>query len=342
MKAVLVHDYGGIDKLRHEETPTPKPGHGQILIRMRMAAVNHFDHDIREGISQIERPLPHVLGVEGVGEVEEVGEGVTRVAPGDRVVPYNLFCGRCRPCLAGLENICLGNRKLGVNEWGTYAQYVRVGEQHVVPVPDGLSIEKAAASPICFGTAWQMTVALGRIQAGEDVLINAIGSGVGSSALQIAKLHGARVIASAGSQAKLERAIAMGADAGIDYTRQNLAAEVRRLTDGKGADLAIESVGGEVLTESLDALRHGGRLVTCGAHAGETVPLDVIDLFRKQITIHGNHYAPRLQVAHVLKLVAEGKLAPAIHATFDLADVQDAARATADRSVFGKMLLRIP
>jgi NADPH:quinone reductase-like Zn-dependent oxidoreductase len=274
--------------------------------------------------------------------VAEVGEGVTAVKPGDRVVPYNLFCGRCHTCLAGLENICLGNRKLGVNEWGTYAQYVKVGEHHVVPIPDGLPFELAAATPICFGTAWQMTVALGRIQAGEDVLVNAVGSGVGSSALQIAKLHGARVIASAGSDAKLERARAMGADATINYSRRSIAEEVMRLTDGKGADLVIESVGGEVLVESLKAVRHAGRLVTCGAHAGEHIDLDVIELFRKQITVQGNHYAPRRQVAHVLKLVAEGRLKPAIYRTFALEDVAEAARAMADRSVFGKMLLAVP
>jgi NADPH:quinone reductase-like Zn-dependent oxidoreductase len=339
MRAVVVRQYGGIEQLRYEEIPTPKPGFGEILVAIRAAAVNHFDHDIREGISGIRQDLPHILGVEGAGEVEAIGEGVTSVKPGDRVIPYNLFCGRCRTCLSGLENICLRGIKLGVNAWGTYADYVKVGEHHVVRIPDGLSFEIAAASPVCFGTAWQMTVALGRIQAGEDVLINAVGSGVGSSALQIAKLHGARVIATAGSDAKLERARAMGADETVNYSRESIADAVLRLTDGKGADLVIESVGGAVLTDSLKALRFAGRLVTCGAHAGEQVPLDVIDLFRKQITIHGNHYAPRLQIAHVLGLVAQGRLKPVIYGTYPLSAVQDAARATADRSVFGKMVL---
>ena len=339
MKAVVLREHGGVEVLRIEQIAPPRPGHGEILIRLHAAAVNHFDHDIREGTSRIAHPWPHIPGVEGAGEVVELGAGVTRVAVGDRVIPYNPFCGTCRPCLAGLENLCLRGIKLGVNAWGTYAEFIRVGQDHVVPIPPGLPMEVAAAAPTCFGTAWQMAVTLGRIGAGQDVLVNAAGSGVGSSAIQIARLHGARVIATAGSDAKLERALALGADGVINYERQPLAQEVLRLTDGKGADLVIESVGGRVLAESLEAVAVGGRLVTCGAHAGETVPLDVVSLFRRQITVQGNHYAPRREIAHVLRLVAAGRLRPVLHATYPLDAVQQAARATADRSLFGKLVL---
>lgn len=339
MKAVVMREHGGIEVLRLEDVPTPQPRHGEILVRLHAAAVNHFDHDIREGISRIEHSWPHIPGVEGAGEVVEIGAGVTRVAVGDRVIPYNPFCGTCRACLSGLENLCLGGMKLGVNTWGTYAEFIRVGQDHIVPIPPGLDMEIAAATPTCFGTAWQMSVTLGCIVAGEDVLVNAAGSGVGNSAIQIARLHGARVIATAGSDAKLARAAEMGADAVINYESQPLAQEVLRLTGGKGADLVIESVGGSVLTQSLQAVAVGGRLITCGAHAGETVPLDVISLFRRQIRIQGNHYAPRREIAHVLRLVSDGLLTPMVHATFPLAEVQAAARATADRSLFGKLIL---
>ncbi len=340
MKAIVIREHGGIDKLSYEDVATPEPGHGEVLVQIRAAGVNHFDHDIREGISGIVHDLPHVPGIEGVGEIAAVGPGATGVAVGDRVaVNFMQICGQCTMCLSGLDGVCAAGRRMGVTRWGSYAEYVVCDATGVVALPAGLSFETAAASMLCFSTAWHMTVSLGGVTAGCDVLVNAAGSGVGSSAIQVAKLHGARVIASAGSDAKLAQARDLGADEVINYTTQDLAAEVLRLTGDKGADLIIESIGGEVLTQSIDAAAVNGRLVTCGAHAGERVELNVIELFRKHMRLQGSHYASKREVAHVLGLVAEGKLTPVIHDTFALADARAAAELAANRSFFGKMVL---
>ena len=340
MEAVVIRQHGGIDKLLYTDVATPQPGTGEVVVRVRAAGINHFDHDIREGISGITHALPHVPGIEGAGEVAAVGAAVAGIAVGDRVaVNFMQVCGHCAMCLSGLDGVCQAGRRMGVTRWGSYAEYVLCDATGVIPLPPGLAFETAAASMLCFGTAWHMTVTLGQVSAGMDVLVNAAGSGVGSSAIQVAKLHGARVIASAGSGAKLELATQLGADAVVNYTAQDLAQEVLRLTAGKGADLIIECVGGAVLSHSIDAAAVNGRLITCGAHAGEHIDLNVIELFRKHMRLQGSHYASKLEVGHVLGLVADGKLSPVIHATYALADVKEAAVLAANRSFFGKMVL---
>ncbi len=284
--------------------------------------------------------MPHVPGVEGVGEVAEVGEGVGAARVGERVaVHFYQSCGTCRMCLAGLDGVCLTGERVGVTVWGAYAEYVKCRADNLIALPDGLAFEDAAASLICLSTAWHMAVALGRIKAGDDVLVNAAGSGIGTSAIQIAKLHGARVIASAGSDGKLAKARDLGADAVINYATQDLKDEAIRLTGGKGPDLVIESVGGAVLAQSIAAVCRNGRVITCGAHAGERVELDVIELFRKHVMLHGSHYASRLEVGHVFRLVAAGRLKPVIHARLPLQEARQAATLTANRDFFGKMVL---
>ncbi len=340
MKAIVFHEHGGVDKLGYEDVETPKPGASEILVRVKAAGVNHFDHDIREGVSGIEHQLPHILGLEGAGEVAEVAPDVTAVKVGDRVsIMLNRPCGHCRYCRSGLDQLCQNAGYTGVTTWGTYAEFVKTGETHVVPLPDAVDFEDAAAAFICFGTVWNMVISLGKLQPGETVLVNAAGSGIGSSAIQLCKLNGARVIASASTDEKLEKAKALGADEVINYATHNLADEARRLTGGDGVDLVIESVGGDILTQSIHAVRSAGRVVTCGAHAGERVEIDIIELFRRQISLIGNDLASRVQFETVLALVAEGKLKPAIHATFPLSETREAAKIAAERGVFGKLVL---
>ncbi len=340
MKAVVIREHGGIQNLLFEEIETPRPGPGEVLVRVRASGANHLDHDLREGISGIPHELPHIPGVEGVGEVAELGPGVTEVSVGDRVgVGYIQSCGVCRMCRLGYDGICLEGRRMGATQWGSHAEYVRLEARHCIPLPDALDFETAAASLICFPTAWHMTVTLGNVTAGQDVLVNAAGSGVGTSCVQVAKMHGARVIASAGSDEKLALAKNLGADALINYETQDLSEETHRVTDGKGADLVLESVGGQVYEKSIKAAAFDATVIICGGHAGETPKFDVIEFFRKQLHMHGTHYASRLEIEHALGLVAAGKLKPVINTVAPLSDVQKIARMTADRTFFGKMVL---
>ncbi len=340
MKAIAIRVHGGLDKLLYDEVPTPEPGPGEVLVRVRAAGANHFDHDIREGASGIKHVMPHVLGIEGVGEIAKLGAGVDGHKVGARVAIYAVrFCGHCHVCLSGLEGICINRKLMGVQIWGCFAEYALCAADQLIPLADNVSFETAAASVICYGTAWHMAVTLGAVKAGQTVLVNAAGSGVGMSAIQVARLHGARIIASAGSDAKLAKARELGADETINYRSQKIGAECLRLTSGRGVDLVIESVGGEVLQQSIEALAFNGSLITCGAHAGETVPVNMIEFFRKHIRLQGSHYASRIEVSRVFELLSAGKLKPVIHGVFPLKDYAKVAALVANRDFFGKMIV---
>lgn len=340
MKAIVIREFGGIDKLLYEDVETPSPGAGQVLVRIHASGINHLDHDLREGISGIDLEMPHVLGVEGVGEVAELGEGVSGPAVGTRVaIHFAQGDPQSDMWLSGLDGVDFTHGRMGASRWGTHAEYCVAEASSLMPLPEGLDYETAAASVVGLGTAWHMTVTLGDVKADKTVLVNAAGSVVGSSAIQVAKLHGARVIATAGTDAKLDMAKEIGADEVINYTSQSIRDEVARMTSGHGVDLVIESVGGDVLVQSVDAVCMNGRLITCGAHAGETVPINIIELFRKHMMVHGSHLAGRREIMHVLSLAAEGRLKPIIHKVFPLSEAQEAARKTAERDVFGKMVL---
>ncbi len=345
MKAVVFNEYGGPERLFVDRLPDPTPAPNEVVIRLHSTGLNHIDLDVRAGISGIDVALPHILGLEGAGEIAAVGTDVTAFAIGDRVAPtFLLSAGHCHErvcyCERGQDNLCVVGNFLGVTKPGTYAEYVTVTESNCVLLPDGLSYDLAAAVQVTMATAWQMVVDQLRVRPGETVLVNAAGGGVGSAAVQIAHLCGARVIASAGDDTKLERARVLGADETINYRSTDLAAAVRDLTNGGGVDAVVESVGGKTFADSLEVLAVGGRMATCGAHAGETVPLNVIDLFRRQLTLYGTHGANRSQVTEVYRLVSSGKLVPQIHARFALDDAAEAHRLAESRNFFGKILLQ--
>ena len=340
MKAIALHEYGGFDALRFEEVPTPEPGLGEVLIRVHAAGVNHCDTDVRRGVFGVLQRFPHVMGVDAAGVVESVGPGVTAFEPGDRVAPhFMLSCGACRNCRRGLENICLNAQVLGVTTWGSYAQYVKVAQHNVIRLPDGLSFEDAAAALVPFATAWEGLVTVAKLTAGETVLVNAAGSGVGSAAVQIARLAGARVIATVGSDEKAAQARALGAEAVVNYSRDNVAEAVMRLTGGLGVDVAFDMVGGARLLDCVAALAQGGRIATVGAHGGEKVEFDMIEFFRKHISMHGCGRSTPVIAADVLALVAAGKLKPVLFRTFPLAEAAAAHRLMESRAFFGRMVL---
>jgi NADPH:quinone reductase-like Zn-dependent oxidoreductase len=340
VKAVVLHEYGGFDRLRWEDVPLPRAGFGEIVIRNHAAGLNHCDTDLRRGLFGVAPPLPHVMGVDCAGTVAEVGAGVSEFQVGDRVMPhFVLACGTCRNCLRGQENICLKADILGITAWGGYAQFTRVRVNNVVRVPDGLAFEDAVAGTIPFATAWEALIEVGRLRAGETVLVNAAGSGVGSAGIQIAKLAGARVIATTGAAAKFAAARALGADDVLNYAADNVPEAVHRLTDGLGVDLAFDMVGGERLRDAIAAAALGGRIVSVGAHGGEKVEIDMIELFRKHVSLHGCGRSTRAIYGEVMALMAAGRLKPVIHARFPLAVAAEAHRLMESRAFFGRMVM---
>jgi NADPH:quinone reductase-like Zn-dependent oxidoreductase len=340
MEAVVLSEYGGPDKLHLEQVPLPGVGAGEILIRNRAVGVNHCDIDVRRGAFGVAQTFPHVMGVDAAGDVIAVGPGVDGFVEGDRAAPHFLLtCGTCPNCIAGRENMCLRAGVLGVTTWGTYAQFVKVRASSAVHLPDAVSYMEAVAAQVPFATAWEALIEVGGLTAGKTVLINAAGSGVGSAGVQIAKLAGAKVIATTGSDAKFAAARELGADEVINYEATNVSDAVARLTNGLGVDIALDMVGGSRLLDCVAAVAQGGHIVSVGAHAGERVEIDMIDLFRKHVSLHGCGRSTRALVTKVLGLVAAGKLRPVIAATYALGDAPAAHRLMESREFFGRIVM---
>ncbi|MBI4308243.1 MAG: zinc-binding dehydrogenase [Chloroflexi bacterium] len=345
MKAVRFHEPGGVDKLQYEENvPEPQIGPTEVLVRVRGCALNHLDIWVRMGQrGQAEMEMPHILGCDVAGEVAAVGSAVQGIQKGQKVVINpGISCGRCAACLSGNDNMCLGYNILGQRANGGYAEYVKAPATNIVPMPARLSFEEAASVPLVFLTAWHMLVARARLQAGEDVLVQAAGSGVGIAAIQIAKLFGARVITTASTDEKLKKAKALGADEAINYTSQDFAQEVRRITNKKGVDVVIEHVGGDVFEKSVRCLATNGRLVTCGATAGFSPAVDLRYVYSRHQNILGSYMGSKSEVLHLLKFFDAGQLKPVVHAVFPLKDAGKAHEAMENRQNFGKLVLQVP
>lgn len=340
MKAVRFHEYGAADVLRYEDAPMPDVGAADVLVRVRAVALNHVDIDIRNGSSRLPLTLPHTLGLEFAGEVADVGDEVEEFAVGDRVTPlYQLACRRCPPCLAGRQQFCERLEMFGIHRAGGYAEYAVAPASSLVRMPERMTFEQATSTQTTVGTAWHCLITRGQLRPGQTVLISAAGSGVGSVALQVAKQAGAHVIASAGSPEKLEQARLLGAEAAVNYNEEDLTARVLELTDGRGVDLLLEHVGGEVFTRSLAAVAAGGRAVICGGHAGEVVPLDLIELFRNEVSVIGCVRATEPELREMIALVGRGLFDPPIAARLPLDAAVEAHRMMEDRRQFGRIVL---
>jgi len=312
------------------------------VVRVRACALNHLDLWVRRGLNGVTFSLPLVPGSDISGEVAAVGTNAQRVHTGDRVVlAPGVSCGQCAACAAGKDNECRKYTLLGYGRNGGCDEYVLAPEVNVLPMPPGLSFEEAAAVPLVFLTAWHMLVAQARLQPGEEVLILGAGSGVGSAAIQIAKVIGARVIATAGSRAKLDKARELGADEVIDHEQQKISEEVRRLTGNRGVDVVFEHVGTATWEQSILSLATGGRLVTCGATTGSAAQLDLRYLFARQLSLLGSYMGSRAELYSVLKLVGEKRLRPVIDRVFPLAEAVQAHRRLEQREQFGKVVLTV-
>jgi len=289
LKAVRIHEHGGVDKLRYEEAENPRiSAPNEVIVKLRAASVNHIDIWVRLGATGIAIPMPHILGGDGAGVIFEVGGEVSNVRPGDAVCLY-LFsgCGQCEFCLSHRDFMCVYVRALGERLDGTYAEYVRLPAENCFPIPAGMSFAEAAAFPLVFVTVWRMLITHARLKPGETILIIGIGGGVAGAALQVAKKIGANVIVTSGSDEKLELAKKYGAAHTINHREKDFAQEVRALTGNRGVDVVLDCVAGEVWQKSLAALARGGRLVTCGATAGGSPETDLTPIFTKHLQIVG-------------------------------------------------------
>jgi NADPH:quinone reductase-like Zn-dependent oxidoreductase len=340
VKVAWFRKCGGPEVLVHEEAPKPAPRPGEALVRVRAVGINHVDLDHRAGTSRIPVKFPHILGREFAGEVAGLN-GSSEFKEGERVwVTCRIPCRKCELCLSGRDNLCIQEGYFGLDIPGGYAEYVCVPIANLNALPSTVSFENAAAAQIAFGTAWHVLVTRGFLQAGQTVLIQAAGSGIGSAAVQVARLAGAAaIVATASSEKKLEQAKALGATHLINYLKEDFAERVMAITGGRGVDVVMEHIGGEVFTKSLQCLARGGILVTVGAHAGEVVEFDIIPFFRKELRLAGSKNASVLELRKVMALVAEGKLKPIVHKAFPLAQAADAHRVVDSREFFGKVVL---
>jgi NADPH:quinone reductase-like Zn-dependent oxidoreductase len=341
MKAVVFHEHGGPEVLRYEERPDPQIRAHEVLVEVRACALNHLDVWARGGLPGIEIRLPHVLGNDIAGVVRGVGEIVDWVRPGDEVMLQpGVSCGHCADCLRGRDNLCAAYDILGYRRDGGYAELVAAPAVNVIPKPGNLSWEEAAALPLVTVTAWHMLVTRAAVQPGEDVLIHAAGSGVGSIGIQIAKLRGARVIATAGSDEKLEKAKALGADETINYSNPDWPREVRRLTGKRGVDVVFEHTGAETWPGSIQSLAKDGRLVTCGATSGFDARTDIRQVFYRHLSLLGSFMGSKAELLDAMRFVEGGRIRAVVDRTLPLADARRAHELMRDRAQFGKLVLK--
>jgi len=334
MRAMRFHQHGGPEVLTFEDAADPVPGPGEALVRVRACALNHLDLWQRRGMPKVRLPFPHISGADVAGEVVSGAPAGTRV-----MLQPGVSCGACPQCLSGRDNLCSSYDLLGYMRDGGYAEYVKVPVANLVPIPDHVGFVEAAAFPLTFLTAWHMLAARAALQPGETVLVLAAGSGVGQAAIQVAKLLGARVIATAGGAPKLERARALGADEVVDHYEQDVAAEARRLTDGRGVDVVVEHVGEATWEKSVRSLARGGRLVTCGATTGHSGSIDLRVLFARQISLLGSYMGGKAELLEASRFFFEGRLRPAIDVTFPLCDAGAAHTRLERKEQFGKIVL---
>ncbi len=342
MKAVRFHSHGGPEVLQYEDAPDPTPSGDEVLVRVKACALNHIDLWARNGLPDVKIPLPHISGSDIAGVVEWVPEVEKTIQKGDEVIVNpGLACGRCDRCLLGRDDQCRFYTMIGYGVDGGYAELVKVPRTNIIPKPQGMGWTDAAAFPLVSLTAYHMLVTKARLDVGETVLVLGAGSGVGVAAIQIAKLHGATVIATAGSDSKLAKARELGADFTINHTSQSILDEVRRLTGKKGVDVVVEHVGKATWDSSVKALSKGGRLVTCGATSGAEVTTDLRYVYNREITIYGSFMGSKGEVLKVVELCRQGRLKPVVDSVYPLEDAKTAQIRMENREHFGKMVLTV-
>jgi len=345
MKAVVLRRFGGPEALELLDWPEPQPGPRDVIVAVHAVSVGRtLDVEVRERGADFHVELPRILGSDPAGVAVAVGSEVISVRPGDRVVATStLYCGDCVECRAGRTNACLEHGALGVHADGGYAERCAVPEGVLAPVPDGVAFDQAAAMGTTYPVSWNLLRHRGEVGADDDVLVMGAGGGMGIAGTLIAKSLGARVIAAAGTDWKLERCRELlGADETVDYSRPGWAERVRELSrDGRGVAAVFENISSpELFTDALSTLRPYGRLLTSGAHGGGRVELDVRTLYRSHLSIHGETGATREQTLEVFARVADGSIVPPpVFHRYPLAEAPAAHEAAAGRDLFGRAVL---
>ena len=342
MKAVRFHRHGGPEVLQYEDAPDPVPSIDEALVRVKACALNHLDIWARNGLPNVDIPMPHISGSDVAGVVERVPGEEKTFAKGDEVIVNpGVGCGRCDKCLTGRDDQCKDYTIVGYGFDGGYAELVKVRRDHLVRKPKGMSFEEAASFPLVFETAYHMLVTKANVRPGDKVLVLAANSGVGTAAVQIAKMLGADVIATAGDEEKASRARELGADFTIDHYKQDVLSEVRRITEKRGADVVIEHVGKATWAGSVKALAKGGRLVTCGATTGAEVTMDLRYLFNKELTLYGSFMAGMGELLEVVRLFEQKRLKPVVDSVYPLEKAAEAQARMESSKHFGKIILKV-
>lgn len=343
MKAVVIYKHGDPDVLKFDDLPEPQILQNEVVVQVKACALNHLDLWVRRGLPNLKLSYPHILGSDIAGVIVRAGELVENISEGTPVlVSPGLSCGQCEMCLQGRDNFCPSYKIYGEHVCGGYAQYVPVPVSNILPMPSNLSFEEAACIPLVFLTAHQMVVKRAKVQPGEWALVMAAGSGVGSACVQLAKLLGAKVIACAGSDEKIERAInTLGADYGVNYLKENLVEKVKNLTERRGVDVILDHTGSDFFTKEIYILAKSGRLVLCGSTSGFDAKMDLRYVFFKQLSILGSTMGSKGELFQIIQLIQDGKLKPVLDSTYPLQQAAEAHRKLESRNVFGKVVLKI-
>jgi NADPH:quinone reductase-like Zn-dependent oxidoreductase len=342
LKAVVFHEFGGPEKLRYEDAPEPQIGEMEALIRVRACALNHLDIWARTGTRSDRIPMPHISGCDIAGEIAEVGSLVSDHKPGEKVIlAPGISDGTCEYCGSGWDSLCENYKIIGYETQGGYAEYVSAPSRNILPIPNHLSFEEAASVPLVFLTAWHMLTTRAHLLPGETVLVWGAGSGVGSAAIQVAKLIGAKVIAVAGTDQKLEKAKKIGADWTINHHTQDVPAEVKRVTNGKKANVVFDHVGQATWEKSMRSMAPAGRLVNCGVTSGGKAEIDIRYVFVRQFSLMGSYMGGRGELLKVLTFFEDGRLRPVVDSIFPLKDAGAAQTRMEKSEHFGKIVLKV-
>jgi NADPH:quinone reductase-like Zn-dependent oxidoreductase len=342
VKAAYFKEHGGSEKIIHGDYRDPVPGEGEALVRVRACALNQVDMLLLDGRFPPPEGLPHVNGCEVTGVVEGWGPGVTGLARGQRAVIFpGLSCGGCEYCLRGERTVCIRYGYIGAHRDGGYAELVKAPAASLVPLPEAVSFEEGAALPLAMLTSWHALVHQVTLRPGQTVLVQAAGSGVGSAAIQIARLCGARVITTVGSDDKIDLARSLGAEEVVNYRTGDFVEAVRRWTGKRGVDVVVEHIGGETFERSVSALTRLGTLITIGSHDTHWGRLDLRLVYSKNLRIVGTNLGSILELRTILEHVVRGRLRPVIDRAWPLAEAAGAVQYVLDRKPRGKVLLRV-